>query len=151
MARVKSKVTGYRQVEKALLDSFGAGRREAVKEFNKLAGDIADDAASLAPVDEGTLSENIIFRKAYDDAAGFVFVIGPEYPVAAHGHLVEFGTDPHTITSDTGLASDTEFFGKRVDHPGSPAQPFLRPAIDAAERPIVETAKKSFIKGMKLS
>lgn len=49
---------------------------------------------------------------------------------------VEFGTRPHSIDvrSASVLTNGSQFFGRHVDHPGTDAQPFLRPALDAALR-----------------
>jgi hypothetical protein len=47
---------------------------------------------------------------------------------------VEYGTKPHLITSHGNypLRSRTgQVFGKVVHHPGTKAQPFLRPSLDA--------------------
>lgn len=44
---------------------------------------------------------------------------------------VEFDTKPHTITAKgKGLTNGKSWFGKTVQHPGTTAQPFLRPAAD---------------------
>lgn len=47
--------------------------------------------------------------------------------------FVEVGTRPHTIRSkgDYPLRSRSgQVFGREVDHPGTEAQPYLRPALD---------------------
>lgn len=50
---------------------------------------------------------------------------------AWYGHFVEFGTQPHKIKAPKGHALK---FGQTVvqeiEHPGSVAQPFMRPAAD---------------------
>lgn len=115
-------VSGEKEVQKALKQAGVAGRKALVKGLEHRAEAIADAAADNAPVDEGTLRDNIIYRKAYDDDLGIIFVVGPEYPNAAHGHLVELGT--------VSMA----------------AQPFLRPALDAAEpvtnRDVIEALRR---------
>lgn len=51
---------------------------------------------------------------------------------------VELGTRPHTITShgDYPLRNPKtgQVFGKSVQHPGTEAQPFLRPSLDVLRR-----------------
>lgn len=52
---------------------------------------------------------------------------------ADYALFVEVGTAPHVITShgDYPLRSRSgQVFGRRVNHPGTEAQPFLRPALD---------------------
>lgn len=52
--------------------------------------------------------------------------------VAWYAHIVEFGTRPHVIRARPGNAM--RFGGvttRRVDHPGTRARPFMRPAADA--------------------
>ncbi|PZG17803.1 hypothetical protein C1I95_14735 [Micromonospora craterilacus] len=54
---------------------------------------------------------------------------GKPYPI-----FVELGTRPHTITShgDYPLrnAKTGQVFGKTVQHPGTTAQPFIRPSLN---------------------
>lgn len=96
-----------------------AERVEVVK--GHAAEDIADDARRFCPVDESELVSTIHARD------GMVWVGSDHW---AH---VEYGTRPHAITSsgpwplrnkETGAV-----FGRRVWHPGTPAQPFMRPAL----------------------
>ena len=52
----------------------------------------------------------------------------PPYPT-----YIEFGTPPHTISvKNKRVLTDGKgkFFGKTVNHPGTQAKPFLRPALD---------------------
>ena len=99
------------------------------------AGDLADVARALVPEDEGDLKASIAVtppgamtpayaegggsRRAGDNQA--LVTVGN--PQARHGHLVEFGTDPHL--------NGGEFAG--TQHPGTEAQPFLLPAARLTE------------------
>ena len=51
----------------------------------------------------------------------------------AHGPHVEFGIRPHVITIKTKrvLSDGKQVFGTKVNHPGTKAQPFMRPAVDS--------------------
>ena len=55
--------------------------------------------------------------------------VGTNVDYAPH---VEFGTRPHVIKVKNAkiLSDGVSFFGKEVNHPGTAAQPFLRPAAD---------------------
>jgi HK97 gp10 family phage protein len=87
------------------------------------------DAKENAPVDTGTLRNSIKSIPAPEDRA---FIVGTG---VSYADKVEFGTDPHIITpnNDEPLrfkTEDGEFVSTyRVKHPGTPAQPFLRPAV----------------------
>lgn len=66
---------------------------------------------------------------AFDDAPPVVVGTNVEY-----ASYVEFGTGPHPITPDDADVlhfedDGEEVFATRVMHPGTPAQPFLRPAM----------------------
>lgn len=53
-----------------------------------------------------------------------------------YGLYVEVGTGPHTIRShgDYPLRNRKgQVFGREVHHPGTPAQPYLRPALDIVD------------------
>lgn len=66
------------------------------------------------------------------DGEGLYSEIGTDVD---YGLYVEVGTKPHVIEShgDYPLrnAKTGQVFGRRVNHPGTPAQPYLRPALDA--------------------
>lgn len=74
------------------------------------------------------------------DSGDTVESIGTRYPGKLHGivvvggawQYVEYDTAPHWITSDgrwSLRSDDNEYFGRRVWHPGTTAQPFMRPAL----------------------
>jgi len=99
------------------------------------AGDLADMARALAPEDEGDLKASVAVTPpgavtpAYAEGGGrrvaaenqALVTVGN--PQARHGHLVEFGTDPHV--------NGGRFAG--TQHPGTAAQPFLLPAARLTE------------------
>lgn len=86
---------------------------------------IAGQAKALTPVDTSNLKNSINVK--YKNS-GMTAEIGTPVEYAPH---VEFGTRPHKITSNRGLSDGTTFFGKEVNHPGTPAQPFLFPAWES--------------------
>jgi len=88
--------------------------------------DIADDMRHGVPVDTGELHDSIE-TKFPRPGVGRVEV-GTD-----HWAPTEYGSRPHVIEShgpwplrnrETG-----EVFGRIVNHPGTPAQPFMRPAV----------------------
>lgn len=89
--------------------------------------DIADDARRFCPVDTGQLRASIVVRD------------GQVWVGADHWSHVEYGTRPHSIESHGPWSlHNTEtgdYFGRRVWHPGTPAQPFMRPAA-LRQRPL---------------
>jgi hypothetical protein len=90
-----------------------------------LAEDIRDDAKRLCPEDSGDLAESIDITYIPGGAR-----IGTDMDYAL---ATELGSGPHPIraTGAKVLANKEtgEFFGKQVTHPGTPEQPFLRPAL----------------------
>jgi HK97 gp10 family phage protein len=90
-------------------------------------------AKQRAPVDTDTLRASIETRKL--DTSKYVVGTSVEYAPA-----VEFGSGPHPITPDDADAlrfpgpDGNPVFATRVEHPGTPAQPFLRPALREGER-----------------
>ena len=91
---------------------------------------IQSDAVSLAPEDTGNLKNSIDFNITKEGLGGEVFAS------AEYAPDVEFGTKPHKIRAKDGgvLAfkkNGKMVFAKSVNHPGTPAQPFLFPAFEA--------------------
>ncbi len=64
---------------------------------------------------------------------------------------VELGTRPHKIKNrkkgkKTILAGNGKFFGAEVNHPGTKARPYLRPALDKKAKAAVEKTKEELFK-----
>lgn len=89
-----------------------------------LAESVMRDAKRLCPIDTGHLEDSITYEVLSWDHA----VVGTDVDYAAS---VEFGSAPHTIRAKNAkvLTDGKHVFGKTVRHPGTPAQPFLRPAL----------------------
>ena len=90
---------------------------------------IALDAERFAPKDTGELAGSIHVEKLADGE--WLVIVG-----ADHAKPIEYGSRPHVITPNDAEALRFEIdgqivFAQRVFHPGNPAQPYLRPAIDA--------------------
>lgn len=106
-----------------------------------LADAIAADARRYAPIDTGYLHEHIDPRP--DPTSPFhklVVAAGAGMPPNAEAPAyVEFGTRPHDIPNAFGL-------GFTAHHPGTEAQPYLRPAAYTKRRvpPHVVQARASW-------
>lgn len=94
----------------------------------------AESEAKLrAPVQTGNLRSSIGSRFTNNGLTGIVEA------TAAHAAFVEFNTRPHIIRAKRAKylrfkKGGQYHFRKSVKHPGTTAQPFMRPALDA-ERP----------------
>lgn len=110
-----------REAADRLDDAVDEGVQETAKQIELT-------AKQNAPVDTGTLRNSI----GYNRIEPGVFEVGAGVDYAAD---VEFGTAPHVITPTDADALAFEgqdgelIFRQSVDHPGTPAQPFLRPAL----------------------
>lgn len=64
--------------------------------------------------------------------------------VAWYAHLVEFGTRPHRITPENprGFLSINGSEVRSANHPGSRAQPFMRPAADASLQTAIDAVTR---------
>ena len=116
------------------------------EELPRAMGDIARyierEAKVRTPVDTGTLRASIA-SVVEEIAAGYRALVGTNTEYAAE---VEFGTGPHTITG-TPLrftVGGEVVFARSVDHPGTPAQPYLSPALRNSERYITERLQEAF-------
>lgn len=88
--------------------------------LDQVTEEIEDDIKLGAPVDKGDLVKSVYRR-------GHRVYVGTEY-----WHFVEYGTEPHVIEPRTKKAlwwPGARHPVKRVNHPGTPAQPFMRPAL----------------------
>ncbi|MFI7113959.1 HK97 gp10 family phage protein [Nonomuraea sp. NPDC050227] len=102
----------------------------------KIAFDTVAGAQGLVPVDTGNL-KNTIGQDFDDDGMGF-----EAGPTANYGADVEYGTQPHEIRPRDAKAlhwvdsEGQDMFRRRVWHPGTEPQPYMRPAFEKATAPI---------------
>lgn len=95
-------------------------------DFRRLVEDIADDVRHGCPVDTGEMLETI--ETHYPEPNVGIVSVGTD-----HWAPTEYGSAPHPIDAHGPYslhnAETGQYFGPHVNHPGTPAQPFLRPAI----------------------
>jgi HK97 gp10 family phage protein len=95
------------------------------------ANQILAEMEVLVPVKTGKLRGSLGIRVEADKV-----IIGPDANVAPYGGYVEFGTQPHVIRpkKPDGVLVFTiggkKVFTTKVNHPGTKAQPFVRPAFE---------------------
>lgn len=122
MARVRAS----RDWESWFLAHVGANVRAVTRA-------VADDARAECPVDSGDLVSTIAVR--FPGKLQGIVKVGGRGPLAHdvdYWSYVEYGTPPHWIASrgPWSLRSDEGvYFGRRVWHPGTQANPFMRRAL----------------------
>ena len=122
------------------LMKFVQPNRALAQLLGNLAMDIKAEAAMKAPVDNGDLR-----KSGYMEGSKFNLEVGFN---AKYARAVEFGTAPHIIRSKKGKIltnynslrqgqkkkGGVKFFGYRVKHPGTKAQPFFFPVVNKEVR-----------------
>jgi len=115
-------------------------QRKLANGFRMIMWGLWSDAKRLAPVDTGHLRDTITLTRF--DNFHYELRDGVEY-----GIMVEFGTKPHVIKAvnkrvlsnlngsvkSRNATGGPVVFGTTVNHPGTNAQPFFRPAFDMAK------------------
>lgn len=101
----------------------------------RIVEDIADDARRACPVDNSDLHDSI--ETAYDPGIGYVHVgtdhwIPTEYGSPAHEIKAR---NPRGALAFFWLKAGVHVVVKSVQHPGTPAQPFMRPALYRRRHP----------------
>jgi hypothetical protein len=92
--------------------------------LEKIAGEVEDDAKAICPVDTGKLRESI-----EHEVDGMTARIGSNVSYALY---VEEGTSPHIIRAKNGGAlfwPGADHPVAVVHHPGTRAEPYLKPAL----------------------
>lgn len=114
MAKVIMSAEGFVQIE-----------RLAEATTRKITREVERDANRRAPVDTGDMRKSI--HSVVVKRTGRVFV-GTD-----HWAPTEYGSRPHIIESGGAYSLHNhetgQYFGRRVKHPGTPSQPFMRPAL----------------------
>jgi hypothetical protein len=88
-------------------------------------GQVAGDAGAQRMVDDSKLEAVV-------------------YSTSGYGGYLEIGTAPHVIRvrNASVLTDGTSFFGKEVNHPGTKARPYFRPALDLHSKELIPNIKK---------
>ncbi|WNI15573.1 HK97 gp10 family phage protein [Actinacidiphila sp. ITFR-21] len=120
-----------RQYENALRRALGQQSEDVRRAIVQTGVDVQNDARQRCPVDTGRLRSSIVHRT---DGSGRVtgVVVGTNVSYAAD---VEYGTAPHVIVPVNKKAlywPGASHPVSRVNHPGTRAQPFMRPALELA-------------------
>ena len=101
-------------------EKLEAVNREFLPEAGKI---VRGQAKRMVPVDDGPLRASIKDRRE-----GHQSIVYSNMEYAPH---VEYGTRPHWIGSPVKIKGKWRYIGQ---HPGTLAQPFMRPAIDKNRR-----------------
>jgi len=118
-----------------IAEAFREANRNLPDELESAADDIGTRlrgaAQGNAPVDDGPLRATLTYET---DVGGLEITVRVGSPIH-YAPDVEYGTAPHTITPKDAevLVFEIEgetVFTKRVEHPGTEPQPFLRPAFN---------------------
>lgn len=121
-----------RQYERGLRRALGGMSSDVKRAVDRTRIDVQNEARRRAPVDTGRLRSSIVSR-AETRGRGVGYVIGTNVTYAAD---VEFGTAPHVIVPKNRKAlywPGAAHPVARVNHPGTRAQPFMRPALELTE------------------
>lgn len=121
-----------RQYERGIRRVLGGMSDEVKRAVDQTRIDVQNEARRRAPVDTGRLRSSIVSR-AETSGRSVGYVVGSNVNYAA---AVEYGTAPHVIKPKykqalywPGAAHPVA----QVNHPGTRAQPFLRPAVELTE------------------
>lgn len=94
----------------------------------RIGSETANEAKKIAPYKTGNLKKDIQVLSVNDKSV----TIG-NTALAPYAKFVHFGTKPHIIKAKKAkvLANKNgKVFGKKVNHPGAKAQPYLENALD---------------------
>jgi hypothetical protein len=135
-------------------ETIGTLKREA---FMKAALVVRDEIRDLAPVQprsgsytEGTLKQGVF--AAYGDPMKPNVLVGMNYRIAPHAHLVEFGTSGRRAPTEKKLLKFT-IFGQTIFVPSvapMPKRPYFRPGIVAARASAARIIKEGLVKAIQM-
>ncbi|MFH9368072.1 HK97-gp10 family putative phage morphogenesis protein [Streptomyces anulatus] len=121
-----------RQYERGLRRVLGSMSDDVKRAVDRTRIDVQNEARRRAPVDTGRLRSSIVSR-AEGSGRTVGYVVGTNVNYAA---AVEYGTAPHVIVPKNGKAlywPGARHPVAKVNHPGTRAQPFMRPAIEMTD------------------
>jgi HK97 gp10 family phage protein len=120
-----------RQYENALRRALGRQSDDVRRAVVQTGVDVQNEARRRCPVDTGRLRSSIVHR-VESDARSTAVTVGTNVKYA---EAVENGTAPHVIVPTNKKAlywPGAAHPVAKVNHPGTRAQPFMRPAVEMA-------------------
>lgn len=124
------RINGLAELQQALQQLPAKMERNVLRGALRAGGNVLrDEAKSLVPVDTGALRDTIRVstRARGGQVTARVLAGSRKKGEAFYAHLVEFGTAPHKIAGPVTIGGNVV---SNIEHPGTRAQPFLRPALD---------------------
>ena len=121
-----------RAYERGLRRYLGRMSDDVRRAVDRTRIDVQNEARRRAPVDTGRLRSSIVSR-AEGSGRSVGYMVGTNVNYAA---AVEYGTSPHVIKPVNKRAlywPGAAHPVAQVNHPGTAARPFLRPAIELTE------------------
>ncbi|MFE0079178.1 HK97-gp10 family putative phage morphogenesis protein [[Kitasatospora] papulosa] len=121
-----------RAYERGLRRALGGMSDDVKRAVGRTRIDVQNEARRRAPVDTGRLRSSIVSREESSGRA-VGYTVGTNVNYAED---VENGTAPHVIVPKNGKAlywPGARHPVAKVNHPGTRAQPFMRPAIEMTE------------------
>jgi HK97 gp10 family phage protein len=109
---------------------------------------IQEEAKARVPQDTGALRDSLRVKTGAQGGKVYAYVQAGRSKKKGdpwYAHLVEYGVKPHVIIAGGGtkkgkaLAAAGRILGEKVDHPGAPAKPFLRPALEAKAQSAIDS------------
>ncbi|MFZ3032258.1 MAG: HK97-gp10 family putative phage morphogenesis protein [Candidatus Moraniibacteriota bacterium] len=134
MSDINFEIRGLDKLRTALKRAPALAIQEFGKAIQKSALTIQSNAIKEAPVNKATGGGNLRQNIRVTSMTKTRAVVTSKAPYSI---FVEEGTSPHTIEvkNKRVLANKRtgQFFGKKVNHPGTRANPFMRRAVDKSK------------------
>lgn len=160
-------VRGADELSRRLRDLGPKLNERYVKRIMRSAGQevVRAAKANVTAIDSGLLRESLGLVVRVNRRTGRVLVVvGPRGDAqftmvdsrtgklvkrpTKYAHLVEFGTQPHQIIR-RGISKRTgRPWVQVIQHPGTPARPFMRPAFDVARGSVQARIQRDIEKGL---
>lgn len=136
------KIEGLKELEKKLAQLPVKIEKRVLRGMVRAGGQVVRKAA-IQNLPEATTKDIILRRSRTKSTRGKEVVDVGLSNDRWYLKFKETGTAPHTIQTDRKkvLSSGEVVFGVIIDHPGQPATPFLRPALDENVRQTIEAMR----------
>ena len=143
-------VNGIEKLEKEFKNLDQKVGTKLIKKANRAGAKILlKEMKARVPVGTGTLKKSLGILVGKMKGKGSRLKVGArrgknQKHDGFHAHFIEFGTVAHFIKKkgEGVLSIFGKVFGKEIEHPGSKAKPFMRPAADAKASEVVQAIGK---------
>jgi HK97 gp10 family phage protein len=135
---------------KELQDALKNGAGQVLADEMEATAPRSQDIGPRPKADQHTADNIVVAVEKHPIGSAAEVYVGPSSAISWRVRFIELGTTVHAIVikRKKALASATDVFGKKVNHPGNKPNPFMRRALDSKGQAAIDAFRQMLADGI---